>query len=112
MSHKQHNEHHHNDNKGSHSHSHDTFKQVEIDGEVQGHFDLVAPLVNAEFKGKFDHVKLETVYAKKNGHHDWFYWAQVQVGKVPDRHDWTIVYEIINHKAELKTWHEGHKTFF
>ncbi len=72
MSHK-----HHKDNK---KHDPATFKQVEIDETVKGHFDLVVPLCNDYHQGKFTHVKLQHVYAEKNGHHDWFYWAQVKTG--------------------------------
>ena len=112
MSHKQ-NEHHPHDKKGSHSHSHDTFEQVSIDdGTARGHFDLVVPLVNEYFKGKFIHVKLQHIYAKKNGHQDWFYWAQVNSGDHGDHHDWTIKYEIINHLPKLESCHPGHVTFF
>lgn len=110
--HHHHNGHNHHDNHKGHSHSHETFKQVEIDGEVQGHFDLVAPLVKDYFQGKFNHVKLEHVYAQKCGKHDWFYWAQCQIGEFGDKHNWTIVFEIKDHHAILDSVHEGHKTFF
>jgi hypothetical protein len=110
MSHNHHNDHHHHEKK--HSHSHDTFKQVELDETVKGHFDLVTPLVDNYFQGKFKHVKLQHVYAQKCGTHDWFYWAQVQVGEFGDQHDWTIVFEIKDHHAILDSCHEGHKTFF
>ena len=101
---------HHHDKK--HTHSHDAFKQVEVDATVQGHFDLVVPHCDNYFQGKFKHVKLQHVYALKNGHHDWFYWAQVKIGDFGDQHDWTIVFEIKDHHAILDSCHDGHKTFF
>jgi hypothetical protein len=115
MSHKHHNEHHHHDKKStsnSNSHSHETFRQVELDETVKGHFDLVVPLADNYHQGKFKHVLLQHVFAQKNGHHDWFYWAQVKTGEFGDQHDWTVVFEIKDHHAILDSIHEGHKTFF
>lgn len=114
MSHKHDNHHHHHDkNDGSsHSHSNEPFKQVEITSDVEGHFDLIKQQVLDYFQGKYNHLKLQHVFAQKSGHHDWHYWAQFQVGEFGDQHDWTVVFEIKEHKAIWEKCIEGHKTFF
>ena len=113
MSHNNHH-HHHKPEHGHAGESHETcFDQVDVkDDVVKGHFDLVFPLCDDYHKGKFKPVHLQHAYAKKNGKHDWFYWAQVQVGEFGDKHNWTVVFEIKDHHAILDSIHEGHKTFF
>lgn len=113
MSHKHHNEHHHHEHSGSsNSHSKEIFKQVEITSDVEGHFDLVKPQIISYFQGKYNHIKLQHVYAQKCGHHDWHYWAQFKAGDFGDQHDWTVVFEIKEHKAIFEKCVEGHRTFF
>jgi hypothetical protein len=41
------------------------------------------------------------MFAEKVGHHDWKYWAQVKTGHFGDYHEWTVIFEIKNHKAIL-----------
>jgi hypothetical protein len=104
MSHKHDNHHHHHhhdkNSDSSNSHSHELFKQVEITSEVEGHFDLIRPKIIDYFQGKYKHIKLQHAYAQKVGSHDWKYWAQFKAGDFGDQHDWTVVFEIKEHKVK------------
>ena len=85
---------------------------MELDETVQGHFDLVVPLCNKEHHGKFDHPHVHHVFAKKEGHHDWKYWVQVKTGTFGNFHEWTVIFEIINHSAILEKIEMGFHTYF
>lgn len=93
-------------------HTHDKFEKVTVDETVKGHFELVVPACQKEHHGKFEHPQIHAAFAKKSGHHDWLYWVQVKTGHFGDFAEWTVVFEIKEHKAVLDKIHMGFHTFF
>ena len=89
-----------------------TFKQVDVDETVQGHIDLVIPLCLKEFHGKFEEPRVHHVYAKHDAHHDWHYWAQIRTGHFGDYQEWTVKFEMKEHKPILEKIDMGYQTYF
>ena len=71
------------------------------DQHFQGDWDLVLPLCEKEHHDKFINPRIHEAFAKHEAKHDNRYFVHVATGPHHASDNWTVIFEVKGHKAEL-----------
>ena len=77
------------------------------DQKFQGDWDLVIPFCQEKHHGKFINPRVHEAFRKHEGHHDESYVVLVKTGPHHASDEWTVIFEVKGHKAELQKIEPG-----